>query len=149
MALFLFTKAILKGEPINVFNHGEMVRDFTYIDDIVEGVSRAIDTPAVPNSLWEGLAPDPATSSAPYRIYNIGNNKPTPLMDYIGAIEQAIGKKANLRMMPMQDGDVPSTDADVSKLAGRFGLSPQCFCERGSSAGLLIGIENFIVVDRA
>src|SRR3990167_590969 len=104
MALFKFTKGILEGDPIPVFNHGKMIRDFTYIDDIVEGVIRAIDRPASPNSGWSGEAPDPATSYAPYRIYNIGNNQPVELMRYIEVLEESLGKKAKLEMLPMQIG---------------------------------------------
>lgn len=131
MALFLFTKAILNDEPIQVFNHGNMIRDFTYVDDIVEGVSRAIDSPAQPNVTWDGMHPDPASSRAPYRIYNIGNNNPVPLMNYIGALERALGKEAKKEMMPMQDGDVPSTYADVSKLERDLGYKPKTSVEDG------------------
>lgn len=131
MALFLFTKAILNDEPINVFNNGKMVRDFTYIDDIIEGISRAIDCPAKPNTDWDAMNPDPSSSYAPYRIYNIGNNKPVQLMDYISAIEKELGKKAKLNMMPMQDGDVPSTYADVSKLEHDLGYRPEISVSEG------------------
>jgi UDP-glucuronate 4-epimerase len=131
MALFLFTKAILNDEPINVFNNGKMVRDFTYIDDIIEGISRAIDCPAKPNTDWDAMNPDPSSSYAPYRIYNIGNNKPVQLMDYISAIEKELGKKAKLNMMPMQDGDVPSTYADVSKLEHDLGYLPEISVSKG------------------
>lgn len=116
MALFLFTKAILNDQPIEVFNHGKMVRDFTYIDDIVEGVSRAIDQPAQPDPSWDAQAPNLATSYAPYRIYNIGNSQPVELMNYIQALEAALQKKAKLNMLPMQAGDVVSTYADTSRL---------------------------------
>lgn len=136
MALFLFTDSILKGEPINVFNHGKMVRDFTYVDDIVEGVVRALDQAATPNAAWNSDQPDPGSSFAPYRVYNIGNNKPVPLMDYIGAIESALGKKAECNMMPMQDGDVPSTCADVSRLEQDLGYRPK--------VGVNEGVANFI-----
>lgn len=131
MALFLFTKAILNDEPINVFNHGKMIRDFTYVDDIVEGVSRAIDKPAQANPNWDSQQPDSGSSYAPYRIYNIGNNKPVQLMDYIHAIEQALGKKAIYNMMPMQDGDVPSTCADVSRLEHDLGYRPETSVQDG------------------
>ena len=131
MAFFLFTKAILNDEPINVFNHGDMVRDFTYVDDIVEGVSRALDNSAQPNERWDAMNPDPATSAAPYRIYNIGNNNPVFLMDYIHAVEKALGKKAKLNMMPMQAGDVPSSYADVSKLESDLGYSPKTTVQEG------------------
>lgn len=136
MALFLFTKALMNDEPINVFNYGSMVRDFTYVDDIVEGVSRAIDSPAKVNEQWDGLNPDPATSRAPYRIYNIGNSQPVQLMDYIHAIEKALGKKAQLNKLPMQDGDVPSTFADTSKLRNDLGYQP--------STGVSEGVANFV-----
>ena len=131
MALFLFTRAMLNNEPINVFNHGDMIRDFTYVDDIVEGVSRALDNPAKPNTSWDAMNPDPATSTAPYRIYNIGNNNPVPLMDYIHAVEKSLGKKAKLNMMPMQAGDVPSTYASVSKLENDLGYRPETTVEEG------------------
>ena len=116
MALFLFTKAILAGEPINVFNHGKMQRDFTYIDDIVEGVARVIEQIPEPNPDWQGNKPDPGTSYAPYKIYNIGNNNPVELLYFIKVIEDALGKKAIKNMMPMQPGDVPATYADVDDL---------------------------------
>jgi UDP-glucuronate 4-epimerase len=131
MALFLFTKAMMKDEPINVFNHGNMIRDFTYVDDIVEGISRAVDKPAEPNKEWDAQNPDPASSYAPYRIYNIGNSNPVPLMDYIHAVEKALGKKAELNMMPMQEGDVPSTFADTSKLENDLGYKPQTSVDEG------------------
>jgi len=131
MALFLFTKGILEGSPINIFNHGNMIRDFTYIDDIIEGVVRALDNTAVSDSNWDGNKPDPATSFAPYRIYNIGNNKPVKLMDFIDAIEKAIGKPAIKNMMDMQPGDVPSTCADVSALERDVGFKPNTSVEYG------------------
>src|SRR5262245_10264647 len=118
MALFLFTAAILAGQPIDGFNEGKWQRDFTYIDDIVEGVVRVLDRPATANPDWKGDAPDPATSAAPYRLYNIGNNQPVELMRFIGAIEQALGRKAELNLLPMQPGDVPKTFADVDALVG-------------------------------
>ena len=118
MALFLFTKAILKGEAIPVFNKGQMVRDFTYIDDIVEGVIRVMDKPATPNADFDASFPDPATSAAPYRVFNIGNGRPVPLMDYISALEQALGMEAIKDFLPMQPGDVPATSADTRELGG-------------------------------
>ena len=131
MALFLFTKAMLAGEAINVFNHGKMVRDFTYIDDIVEGVMRVIDKPAAPDPAWSGAKPNPATSQAPYRLFNIGNNNPVELMRYIQALENCLGKKATMNMLPMQPGDVPATDADVSRLSDWVGFKPQTQVEDG------------------
>lgn len=131
MALFLFTKAILAGEPINVFNHGKMRRDFTYIDDIVNGVVRISDRPATPDAEWSGDAPNPATSSAPYRLYNIGNSNPVELDEFIGEIESATGKKAIRNYMPMQDGDVPATFADVSALERDFGYRPTTSVREG------------------
>ncbi|OLE96473.1 MAG: capsular biosynthesis protein CpsI, partial [Cyanobacteria bacterium 13_1_20CM_4_61_6] len=113
MALFLFTQAILAGEPIDVFNYGKMRRDFTYIDDIVEGVVRVLDTLPRPNPAWSGLAPDPGTSKAPYRIYNIGNNQPVELLHFIEVLETCLGRKAEKRLLPLQAGDVPETYADV------------------------------------
>jgi UDP-glucuronate 4-epimerase len=116
MALFLFTKAILEGRPIDVFNHGKMQRDFTYIDDIVESVARVLDRPAEPHPAYRSELPDPATSNAPYRVFNIGNNKPVSLLDFITCIEEALGKTAEKRMLPMQDGDVQATYADTHSL---------------------------------
>jgi UDP-glucuronate 4-epimerase len=124
MALFLFTRAILEGRPIDVFNQGQMVRDFTYIDDIVEGVIRVIDKPATPNAAFNPAAPDPATSNAPYRVFNIGNSQPTPLMDYISALETALGRTAQKNFLPMQPGDVPATSADTSELSAWVGFKP-------------------------
>ena len=131
MALFLFTKAILEDRPIDVFNHGKMKRDFTYIDDIVEGVIRVLDNTAKPNPDWTGDAPDSGTSYAPFRIYNIGNNSPVELLDYIGAIEKALGKKANKNMLPLQPGDVPATYADVDDLVNDVGFKPNTSVEEG------------------
>jgi len=131
MALFLFTKAMMNDEPIDVFNHGNMVRDFTYVDDLVEGISMAIDSPAKPNESWDAQDPDPASSNVPYKIYNIGNSKPVPLMDYIQAIEKALGKKAKLNMMPMQDGDVQSTFADTNKMQKDLGYKSVTSVEDG------------------
>ncbi len=131
MALFKFTKAILAGDPIQVFNHGRMVRDFTYIDDIVEGVVRVIDRPAAPDPSWSSANPHPAGSDAPYRLYNIGNNQPVELMRYIQALESCLGKKALMEMLPMQAGDVPATQADVSRLEADTGFKPRITVEEG------------------
>jgi UDP-glucuronate 4-epimerase len=131
MALFKFTKGILEGVAIPVFNRGKMIRDFTYIDDIVEGVIRAIDRPASPNSGWSGKSPDPATSYAPYRIYNIGNNQPVELMRYIEVLEESLGKKAKLELLPMQDGDVPATYANTENLENDVGFRPRTTVEQG------------------
>jgi UDP-glucuronate 4-epimerase len=124
MALFLFTKAILEGRAINVFNHGQMVRDFTYIDDIVEGVLRVLDKPATPNPFFDASQPDAASSNAPYRVFNIGNSRPTPLIDYITAIEDALGIKAIKNFLPMQAGDVPATSASNDALLDWVGFKP-------------------------
>ncbi|HJW23596.1 MAG TPA: NAD-dependent epimerase [Rhodocyclaceae bacterium] len=131
MALFLFTKAILEGRPIDVFNHGNMQRDFTYIDDIAEGVVRTLDRTAEANPDYRSEEADPATSNVPYRVFNIGNHNPVPLLDFIGAIESALGKKAEKRLLPMQDGDVPATYADTSALAEWVGFSPATSVEEG------------------
>jgi UDP-glucuronate 4-epimerase len=131
MAMFLFTKAILEGNPIDVFNHGRMQRDFTYIDDIVEGVIRTSDHTAEPNGQWNADAPDPATSKAPYRIYNIGNNNPVELMHLIETIERALGRVAQKRMLPLQAGDVPATYANVDALVRDVGFAPQTPIETG------------------
>jgi len=136
MALFLFTKAILEGNAIDVFNNGEMRRDFTYIDDIVEGVVRVIDNPAKSNPLWSGKNPDPATSKAPYRIYNIGNNAPVSLMDFIKAIEEKLGIEAKKNFLPLQPGDVPATYADVENLVEDLGYKP--------NTDIKTGVGNFI-----
>src|SRR3990172_899849 len=133
MALFKFTRGILAGEAIPVFNPGDMVRDFTYVDDIVEGVIRVIDRTARPDPAWSGDAPDPATSYAPYRIYNIGNNQPVELMRYIEVLEKCLGKKAKLEMLPMQDGDVPATSANVESLGKDVGFRPRTSVEHGIS----------------
>ena len=124
MALFLFAKAILQGEAIQVFNNGQMVRDFTYIDDIVEGVVRVLDKPAIPNANFDAGLPDPATAAVPYRVFNIGNGNPTPLMDYIAALETALGIEANKEFLPMQPGDVPATSADTRELGEWVGFQP-------------------------
>ena len=136
MAMFLFTQAILAGQPIDVFNHGKMRRDFTYIDDIVQGVVRTCDQVASVNPDWNGAAPDPGTSSAPYRLYNIGNNQPAELMHIIGCLEKTIGKTVEKRMLPMQAGDVPATYADVEDLTKAVGFKPATPIE--------VGIERFV-----
>ena len=131
MALFLFTKAILAGQPINIFNHGNMVRDFTFVDDIVEGVIRVADKPAVPNPAFDPANPDPATSNAPYRVFNIGNNQPTQLMDYIQALESALGVTAKKNYLPMQPGDVPATAANTDDLDSWIGFKPNTAVRHG------------------
>jgi len=131
MALFKFTRAILADEPIQVFNHGNMIRDFTYVDDIIEGVVRVIDRPAQADPAWSGDAPNPATSYAPYRIFNIGNNNPVQLMRYIHALENCLGKKAQMELLPMQEGDVPATAADVARLEAAVGSWPKTEVEAG------------------
>jgi UDP-glucuronate 4-epimerase len=131
MALFLFTKNILAGEPIDVFNNGEHSRDFTYIDDIVEGVVRSVDRVAAPSEGWDSDAPDPGTSAAPYRLYNIGNNDPVQLMDYIACIEKALGKKATKNFLPLQPGDVPETYANIDDLTRDIGYQPATKIEDG------------------
>ncbi|GHB50109.1 NAD-dependent epimerase [Mongoliitalea lutea] len=131
MALFLFIDAITKGNPIDVFNHGKMKRDFTYVDDIVEGIIRVADRPARKNESWTGADPDPGSSYAPYKIYNIGNSNPVELMDYIGALEKALGKVAIKNMLPLQAGDVPATFADVSDLMRDTGYKPETSVEIG------------------
>jgi UDP-glucuronate 4-epimerase len=131
MAMFIFAKAIFEDRPIDVFNHGDMRRDFTYIDDITEAVIRVSDRTAEPNPAWDGAAPDPGTSKAPYRIYNIGNHTPVPLMDLISCIEKAIGKEAKKNFLPMQAGDVPATFADVEDLARDIGFQPSTPIEDG------------------
>ncbi|NPA95841.1 MAG: NAD-dependent epimerase [Thermodesulfobacteria bacterium] len=136
MALFLFTKAILEDKPINVFNYGKMQRDFTYIDDIIEGVVRVMAKPAAPNPEWSGDNPDPGSSYAPYKIYNIGNNQPVELMHFIKVIEDTLGKKAKKNLLPLQPGDVPATYADIDDLVKDTGFKP--------STPLEIGIPKFI-----
>ena len=137
MALFLFTKAILEGKPIKVFNHGKHKRSFTYIDDIVEGVVRVLDKVPSKDDRWSGLSPDPAASGvAPYRIYNIGNERPVELLRYIEVLEQSLGKKAVLEMLPLQPGDVPDTEADVTDLAEGVGYSPKIDVD--------VGVEQFV-----
>jgi UDP-glucuronate 4-epimerase len=131
MALFKFTRGILAGEPIPVYNNGNMVRDFTYVDDIAEGVIHVLDQPATANPKWNGDEPDPATSSAPYRVFNIGNNQAVKLMSYIAALEKALGRKAVIDFLPMQPGDVPSTMADVTELERATGFRPTTSVENG------------------
>lgn len=132
MAMFKFTKAILAGQPIDVFNYGKHRRDFTYIDDIVEGVIRTLDNTATGNPDWQGATPDPATSKAPWRVYNIGNQHPVELMDYIQAIENALGMKAQLNLLPLQPGDVPDTYADVDALVQDVGYRPSMSVDEGT-----------------
>jgi len=136
MALFLFTKAILEGKPIDVFNYGKMQRDFTYIDDIVEGVIRVLDRVPSPNPEWSGNSPDPSTSYAPYKLYNIGNHNPVELMDFIGVLENCLGRKAEKNLLPIQAGDVPATYADVDDLIRDVGFKP--------STSIETGIKNFV-----
>ena len=136
MALFLFTKNIIAGKPIDVFNYGKHRRDFTYIDDIVEGVIRTMDHTAEPNSEWDAASPDPGTSRAPYRIYNIGNQQPVELMQYIEVLEECLGRKAEKNLLPLQDGDVPDTYADAEDLVNDVGYKP--------STPITTGIRNFV-----
>ena len=136
MALFLFTKAILAGEPIKVFNHGHHKRSFTYVDDIVEGVIRTLDQVPTANPTWNGAAPDPASSNVPYRIYNIGNEQPVELLRYIEVLEHCLGRKARMELLPLQAGDVPDTEADVSELIGAVSYRPRVSVEDG--------VENFV-----
>jgi UDP-glucuronate 4-epimerase len=131
MAFFSFTRAIIEGSPIAVFNHGQHTRDFTYVDDVVAGVVGALERPAQGDSTWTGAAPDPATSPAPYRIYNIGNARPVPLLRYIELLELAIGRRAVMQMQPLQPGDVPDTSADISALAAATGYCPSTPVEVG------------------
>jgi len=133
MALFLFTKAILEGKPIQVFNHGKMERDFTYVDDIVGGIEKMVVKAPVANATWDPAQPDPSSSSAPYRIYNIGNSSPVKLTDFIGAIEEALGMEAEKVMMPIQPGDVEKTWADVSALVRDYGYNPDTPVKEGIS----------------
>jgi len=136
MAYFLFTKAILAGVPINIFNNGDMARDFTYIDDIVEGVVRVIEQPPVPNPAWDKSQPDTATSWAPYRIYNIGNNKQEKLMYFIEVLEDCLGRKAVKNFLPMQDGDVQQTYANIDDLVADVGFRP--------STPIEVGLQRFV-----
>lgn len=136
MALYLFTRAIMEEKPIEVFGFGKMMRDFTYVDDIVEGVVRVLDRPANSNTEWSGSAPDPASSKAPYRVYNIGNNNPVMLIDFIEAIEAALGKKAKKIMLPVQPGDVPGTYANMTPLVRDFDYQPR--------TDIKTGVKNFV-----
>lgn len=136
MALFKFTRAILAGEPIEIYNNGQHARDFTYIDDVVEGVLRVLDQPARPDPSWNGDKPDPATSSAPYRLYNIGNNNPVELMELIACLERSLGRTAVKRFLPLQPGDVPRTAADIDLLANAIGFRPHTPIE--------VGVERFV-----
>ena len=136
MALFMFTKNIIEGKPIDVFNYGKHKRDFTYIDDIVEGVVRTSDNTATPNEHWDSATPDPGTSMAPYRLYNIGNQQPVELMDYIGAVEKCLGKTAEKNLLPLQPGDVPDTWADTQALADDVGYQP--------ATPVDVGVRNFV-----
>ncbi len=136
MALFLFTKAILEGRPIDVFNNGKMKRDFTYVDDIVEGVVRTIDRPATPNPDWNGETPDPGSSKAPFRLYNIGNNQPVELMTMIETLEKCLGETAEKNMLEMQAGDVPATFANIDALEKATGFQP--------STSIEVGISRFV-----
>ena len=147
MALFKFTKNILKGEPIDVFNHGKHTRDFTYIDDIVEGVIKALDNKSSINKNWNSNKPDPATSSAPWNIYNIGNNKPVQLMDYIKALENVLGKKAKINFLSLQPGDVPDTYASVDNLKKKLNYNPSTSVMKKEYQILLNGIKIFIKND--
>jgi UDP-glucuronate 4-epimerase len=131
MALFLFTKAILAGEPIKVFNNGEMKRDFTYVNDIIEGIYRLINRKPEPNPLWTGENPDPGTSYAPFKIYNIGNNQPVELLKFISVLEDKLGKEAKKEFLPLQAGDVPATYADVDDLMNDVGFKPKTSIEEG------------------
>ena len=131
MALFLFTKAILSKEPIKVFNNGKMKRDFTYVDDIIQGILNVIDKPAVSNESWDQYSPDPSSSSAPYRLFNIGNNKPVELLEFIAAIEDATGLEAKKEFLPIQPGDVPSTFADIEALKEYAGFQPTTSIDEG------------------
>ena len=136
MALFLFTEAIMRSEKIDVFNNGNMVRDFTFVDDIVEGIIRVHDKPATPEITFDPANPNPAVSNAPYRIFNIGNGRPTPLMDYIAALESSLGLKAKKNFLPMQAGDVPATSANTDALAKWVGFRP--------STPVSVGVERFV-----
>lgn len=131
MALFIFTKSILENKPIDVFNNGNMIRDFTYVDDIVEGITRVIDNPASGNKNWTGKKPEPSNSKAPYQVYNIGNNSPVNLMDFISAIEKELGITATKNLMPIQAGDVPATFANVNDLVENLGYKPNTTIQEG------------------
>lgn len=131
MALFKFTDAILNEKPIDVFNHGNHTRDFTYIDDITDGIIKCLDNPASSNSNWDGNKPDPSSSNAPWSIYNIGNNKPVKLMDYINTLEKNLGKKAKLNLLPLQKGDVPETYANINNLKIKYNYEPSTSIDKG------------------
>ncbi len=137
MALFKFTKAIIEDKPIDVFNHGKHTRDFTYIDDIVDGILKTLDNEATANSNWEGNQPDPSSSKAPWCIYNIGNNKPIKLLDYINALEIALNKKAIINFLPLQPGDVPDTHASIDNLKEKFNYNPKTSVKEG--------VNNFVL----
>jgi UDP-glucuronate 4-epimerase len=136
MALFLFTRAILAGEPIKVFNNGDMERDFTYVDDVVDAVARLVERVPAPNPAWSGDDPDPGSSRAPYRLYNIGNHRPVKLLHLIELLEQCLGRKAEKLLLPMQPGDVPATYADIADLARDVGFAPRTPIE--------VGVERFV-----
>lgn len=136
MALFLFTRKMLAGEPIPVFNYGHHTRDFTFIDDIVDGIIKASDQPASPDPDWDGTRPDPHSSAAPFRIFNVGNSAPVQLSDYIDALEAALGVRANRTLLPMQAGDVPDTFADTSRLTRAVGYKP--------APSVREGVERFV-----
>ena len=136
MALFKFTKSIIEDTPIDVFNYGEHTRDFTFIDDIVDGVLKTLDSPATHNPNWNGIKPDPASSKAPWCIYNIGNSNPIKLMDYINALEKALDKKAKINFLPLQLGDVQDTFADTNNLKKKFNFKP--------STSIFDGIKKFV-----
>jgi UDP-glucuronate 4-epimerase len=136
MALFKFTKAILEEKPIDIFNYGNHTRDFTYIDDIVEGIIKTLDSPSTGNNNWNSSKPDPATSKAPWCIYNIGNNKPVKLMEYVKALEKTLGKKAKINFLPLQPGDVPDTYANVDNLKKKFNYKP--------ATSVIDGVSNFV-----
>ncbi|MCR9137425.1 MAG: NAD-dependent epimerase [Alphaproteobacteria bacterium] len=131
MALFIFTRKILAGEPIDVFNHGKHRRDFTYIDDIVDGVVRVCDSPVKPNPTWDHDHPDPGTSSAPHRVFNIGNNNPASLMEYIAILEKTLGREAKKNFLPLQPGDVPATAADITAIVDAVGYQPRTGIDQG------------------
>lgn len=136
MALFKFTKAMLAGEKIQVYNYGKHRRDFTYIDDIVEGIFRTLNRPAASDPKWDSASPDPGSSKAPWRVYNIGNSDPVQLMDFISALEDALGKKAVVELLPLQSGDVPDTFADVQNLSDEFDFQP--------ATPVKVGVSQFI-----
>ena len=136
MALFKFTKAIIEGKTIEVFNHGKHTRDFTYIDDLVNGVIKVLDKPADINIDWDSNKPDPASSKSPWKIFNIGNNNPVHLMDYISALEKNLGRKAKIKFLPLQPGDIPDTNANVDSLVKEFDYKP--------TTSVFDGVSNFV-----